>query len=85
METALEAGGAHAFTASTAFAVGDSILVLYDDNANSYLGEYEFSGANLANNGTIVSGNGTFTNLIEFTGLTDCSTLVEGNFDALVA
>jgi hypothetical protein len=85
METALEAAGAHAFTASSAFAVGDSILVLYDDNTNSYLGEYEFATAAIANNGTIVSGNGTFTNLVEFTGLTDCTTLVAGNFDALVA
>ena len=89
LETALEVGGSFALTApgdgggTNDFQSGDSILVLYDNGTDSFLAAVT-SGATVDNT-TFASGDFTAVNLITFIGISDCTTIVEGNFLAFVA
>ncbi len=90
LETALEASGAHEITLNGTFADGDAILVLYDNGTDSFLVSVEMNdadaggGAGFAADDTFATGDLTAVTLITFVGISDATTIVDGNFGALV-
>jgi Ca2+-binding RTX toxin-like protein len=83
LETALEAGGAYALTTDETMAVGDSILVMYDDGTNTYLANVEFTVQ--TSDETASSGELIATLVATFEGITDATSILEANFNAIVA
>ena len=88
LETAVEAGGSFQFTTGTGAALvsgtNDTYMVLYDDGANSYLASV-LVGTGTATATTLTSGDTTATNLITFSGVTDCTDIVAADFAAIIA
>ena len=90
LETALEDSGAHEITLNGTFADGDAILVLYDNGTDSFLVSVEMNdadaggGAGFAADDTFATGDLTAVTLITFVGISDATTIVDGNFGAIV-
>jgi len=85
LKTALVASGDLALTADKAYTAGDAILVIYDDNVDSYLATFEVTATTVADNGTFVAGKSAVENLIKFEGVADASTFVDANLRVLIA
>jgi hypothetical protein len=82
LETALEVGGDFALTATNAFGAKDTLLVFYDDGADSYLASVATT-AGTAN--TFAAADLTAVNLVKFTGIADVTDIVAGNFNSIIA
>jgi hypothetical protein len=88
LETALEVGGTFALTApgdgagTNDFVAGDTILVMYDNGIDSFLAAV--TSGSTVDNTTFAASDFTAVNLITFVGITDVTTIVEGNFGAIV-
>ena len=63
-----------------AIAANDAFLALYDDGSHSYLAEVVFGNA-VANNAKPAEADLTVTELVKWTGVTDCTTITVENFD----
>jgi Ca2+-binding RTX toxin-like protein len=89
LETALEVGGTFQLimnTGGTTLVAGtnDTILVLYDDGANSYLTAVNSAAGNVKNT-TFAATDLTATTLATFTGQTDCTKILAADFAAIIA
>ncbi len=80
LETALEYGGSLQLTASGAIAVGDRILVAYDDTVSTYIAMVTFNNA-VIDTGWAGSGTLTAVNLIKLTGIADATGLADADID----
>jgi hypothetical protein len=83
--TGLVASGNVALTMDQARGTGDGILIVYDDNTDSYLASLELKTANVADGATIISGNAVLENLVKFEGISDATTFTSADFNALTA
>lgn len=76
---AMETGGSLALTANNAWDAGDAFLVLWDDNADTYL-SYVTTTAGVADNALAAASDLTVTNILKLVGVTDAATFHVDNF-----
>ena len=76
--TALEAGGTLALTMNNLMATGDGIIVLWDNNIDSFVGLLTTDTA-IADNAQANPGNFTMTTLTRIEGVDNASTITSAN------
>ena len=81
LETALELGGGAAITLDQAAAVGDTFLVAYDNNVNSYIAQVTVGGDAAGDGATFAVGELSATLLVTLDGIAGANTLDVANFD----
>ena len=82
----LDTGSTDALTTGSIITDDDAVLVLYDNGIDSFLVSVAVAdGDNFADGDTIDTADFTVETLITFVGITDATTIVDGNFGAFVA
>lgn len=82
----LDTGSTDALTTGSAVTDNDAFLILYDNGVDSFLVSATVAdGDNFADGDTIDTADFTVETLITFVGVTDATTIVDGNFGAFVA
>jgi len=84
LETALETGGSMALVFGAFATVGDSILVAYDNGADTKIATVTTS-AIIVDGAQATAGTLTVTDYVTLVGVSDATTLVSGDLDNIVA
>ena len=75
METAIEVTGSRQLTFATGLSIGDDVVIVWSDGANSHIGTY-----NAATVATTLSATGTYTEVLTLSGVTSVDAIASGNF-----
>lgn len=75
METAIEVSGSRQLTFATGLSIGDDVVIVWSDGANSHIGTY-----NAATVATTLSATGTYTEVLTLSGVTSVDAIASGNF-----
>ena len=84
LSDALEVGGSHVLTYTTAIAANEGYVVFYDDNVDTY-GALVVAGSGIAAGATGASGDYTIHNLVKFSGVSDATTITSSEVLAFIA
>ncbi len=75
MEAAIEAAGSRQLTFATGLSIGDDVVIVWSDGADSHVGTY-----NAAAGATTLSATGTYTEVLTLSGVPSVNAIASENF-----